>query len=112
MCVCVCVFRALGREHRLPHPPPGARPGACRELRYYWSHLINHAWPTDGAAAATPVTGADPTGVGGLLLPELAQFERLETLHLALACAEGSPSWAGSIPREWGQPGAFPRLKQ
>ena len=72
--------------------------------------MINRAWPKDGAAA-TPVTGADPTD-GGLLLPELSQFERLETLQLALACGEGSPSWAGSIPREWGQPGSFPRLQQ
>ena len=45
----------------------------------------------------------------GPLLPELAQLEWLRELWLVRSC---SPWWAGAMPNEWVQPGAFRRLRQ
>ena len=50
-----------------------------------------------------------PSSGPGPLLPELSQLQWLEELSIGLSV--GQP-WAAGVPAEWGQPGAFPRLKE
>ena len=45
----------------------------------------------------------------GPLLPELSQLQWLEALYIEHP--QGRP-WAAGVPVVWGQPGAFPGLKE
>lgn len=52
------------------------------------------------------LNGTLPAPTNAVLLPELAQLQSLISLSVQVDVLEPR------LPREWGQPGAFPRLQK
>ncbi|KAK9794669.1 hypothetical protein WJX73_004931 [Symbiochloris irregularis] len=82
--------------------------------------LGGHGWDDDGTPACSPWSGlqCDATSghltainfsgwnLQGTLAPEWSQLKNLQSMDLS-----GNPHLSGSLPPEWGLPGAFPALQ-